>query len=187
MSLLNYDEDDEPLFSQDIGTSNVVPLDSRRAMAKPPLPGQWFADREEGEYNPEDVPYVPGQSIAIYDPANKALQLAREQDFLKICEGILWPGEEENIFGELLRGLVIEFMPKNAFQLHLLANIADCQWSLRRLQNYKQSAYLGNKEQRGRYGMPVGTDYGLDEIGRVRQHQAALKKAIDTYRAVADD
>jgi hypothetical protein len=180
------DEEDEPLFAKDIGASNVVDLDSKRPGPKPPLPDDWFADRERRDYQPENMAPIPGQSISIADPVNQSLRLAAQQDFFGICSAILWGSEDREVFGELLRGLVIEFEPTNTFQLHLLAHIADATWNLRRLQGYRKTAFDSGTDQKGRYGMVAGTDFALDEVDRVRKYQASLKKAIETYRQLKD-
>ena len=169
---------------------NVVPLRGRRQQianqfpSTPPAPTPYFnagpveIEADElvlpGTYNGEDVVYA-------YDPVNAALKLAAQADFFGMCKASLWGNESEVEFGEMLRGLVVQFKPKNSFHLHLLRNIADIQWTLERASRYRKGIYDNRKAERGEHGMSAGTGLGLEYNRVASDLMKQLDRAISTY------
>ena len=193
------------ILKQDVGVKrdNVLPFRESAEVSKIPLapppvpenPSPYFETEDEGLAEDFKLPakYTEGEIIMLNDEVNVALKLAARSKFFEMCESSLWGDEEgkdpdnaagqqmKALFGEMLRGLVIQFKPRNEFHLHLLRNVADAQWSLERISKYKKGVYTRNEEKAGSNGMRAGTELGF-EYNRVNSELLGqLEKAINVY------
>ena len=125
-----------------------------------------------------------GTSISLNDQTNRSLALANRADFLEMCRPSLWGNEDENEFGEMLRGLIITFEPQNEYHLHLLAQIADVQWQLRRAVRYRGGVFAANSDQRNALGMNLGTEKAFDSNSITRKLTEEQHRLIDLYDKV---
>jgi hypothetical protein len=173
--------DEEPLFQHDIGRdTTVVPF--RRTGEVRAL----FDDSEEQQeafYRQLSTVSEPGVTVSLRDDTNRALSLAQNQGFFELCRPILWGSEDEHQFGEMLRGLVENWKPRNTLHLHLLANMADALWKLNRLRRFRNRVFLSGAEEAGRYGMPVGTEQALKEDERTEDALKQFAMARKEYEA----
>jgi hypothetical protein len=193
------------LLKQDIGVrrDNVVPFRETAAihqipLAPPPVPqnpSPYFEVEDEGLVEDFRLPakYVEDEPILMEDEINVALRFADRAKFFEMCEASLWGDEEgldpnneygqkmKQLFGEMLRGLVIQFKPRNEMHLHLLSNIADAQWELERIKRYKKSVYTQNEKKAGSNGMRAGTELGFSLNKNSDSALDRLNKAIDVY------
>lgn len=122
----------------------------------------------------------------LVSPENKALALATAERFDLMCHDILWGTEDEQAFGEMLRGLVLTFAPNNRFHLQLLRNIAAVQWQLQRIGAVQGNLFENGKGRAGKYGLPVGTLTAMEYRPEASQLLRDLRLAISTYRTVRE-
>lgn len=145
-------------------------------------PFEYTEDEQESNDNINFSQYAGQTVIPLYDEVNFALKLAAENDFFAMCLDSLWEGESEQQFGEMLRGLVVQFKPRNAFHLHLLRNIADLQWSIERSTRYKKNIFKNRRKEPGNHGMGAGMDIGVEYNHVNRDLLGQLDKAMATYQ-----
>ncbi len=122
-------------------------------------------------------------SFALNNPENDALSLAQREQFDVMCEKILWGSEDKEAFGEMLRSLVISFLPKDSFQLRLLRNIASAQWQLQRIEAIQSNLFSAGAEEMGAYKLPAGTSDAMDFNGQASNLLRDLQRAIQIYHA----
>lgn len=127
-----------------------------------------------------------GQSIPLVDPVNKSLMLAQRYKFLDMCRPLLWGAEaqtREELFGELLRSMVVTFLPTGVHDLLSLKAVVAAQWRLNRLleiQGNLFQAHSASQEHDSR-GLPRATAYALEMDDQIDQAQAAVSSAINAY------
>ena len=112
---------------------------------------------------------------------NRALRLAAQEQFFTMAKHILWGTEDEAEFGELLRSLVVAFLPKNRFHLQLLVNIAAVQWNIRRFLMTQHNVFENGAEVRGKMGLPKGTFDAMEFRPTLQGLQKDLDIAVSTY------
>lgn len=122
-------------------------------------------------------------SFALNNPENDALSLAQREQFDVMCENIPWGSEDREAFGEMLRSLVISFLPKDSFQLRLLRNIASAQWQLQRIEAIQSNLFSAGAEEMGAYKLPAGTSDAMDFNGQASNLLRDLQRAIQIYHA----
>lgn len=130
------------------------------------------------------VPYsaLPGQYAVSVDSAeNKALRLAESSDFFSMCSASLWGDENVSEFGEMLRGAVENFKPKNYWQLTLLVNVCDAQWKVIRIRKLQRSLYKAQPYGAGKDGVPLKTEKAVSYESLLTEHVNALNSAIRVY------
>lgn len=127
-----------------------------------------------------------GQSVAVISPVNRALSVAGQHRFFELCQPILW-GEEASsrreLFGELLRSLVVTFLPEGLHDLFSLKAVAAAQWRLNRLleiQSNLFSAHSASQEHDSR-GLPRATSYALEVDEQIDKAQKAVTAAVEAY------
>ena len=125
-----------------------------------------------------------GTTITLNDKTNRSLSLAERSRFFEMCKASLWGNEDEAEFGEMLRGLVLTFVPTNEYHLHLLAQIADQQWQLRRAVRYRKGMFDANSDQRNTSGMNLGTEKAFDYNAITRKLTEELHRLVDLYEKV---
>ena len=127
-----------------------------------------------------------GQSVSIVDPVNRSLMLAQRYKFLDLCRPLLWGAEtetREELFGELLRSVVVTFLPVGLHDLLSLKAVVAAQWRLNRLleiQGNLFQAHSASQEHDSR-GLPRATAYALEMDDQIDQAQAAVANAINAY------
>ena len=84
----------------------------------------------------------------------------------------------------MLRGLVITFLPETAFHLHLLRNVASCQWQLQRLAAIQANLFDQGKDTVGAFQLPAGTTSAMEFSASSSDLLRDLQRAIATYRSV---
>ena len=127
-----------------------------------------------------------GTTLSLNDNANKSLTLAHNNRFFDLCEPILWGSEDRELFGEMLRGLVIEFRPTNTFHLHLLRAIAEPTWQLFRASKYKHGVFNHGATTPGLHGLPVGTAQAFEQNKLTDKLLRQLDEAVALYRRTTD-
>lgn len=114
---------------------------------------------------------------------NDSLGLAARERFDVMCANILWGSEDHEAFGEMLRSLVVSFLPQNVFQLHLLRNIASAQWQLQRIEAIQHNLFDAGKDTVGAYKLPGGTSDAMEFQGASSNLLRDLQRAISTFRS----
>jgi len=122
-------------------------------------------------------------TYSLRTPDNSALSLAEREDFMGMCEDILWGSEDRQKFGEFLRGLIITFLPENRFHLALLKNIAVFQWQLNRHVGTQSNLFEAQAGSRGRYGLPEGVWNANSLRGDASELIKDLNQAIKAYNS----
>ena len=182
---LHFEEEDfeEPVFRKDIGLKEVENPEGGKdaAYRKSADIVPFFARDSEEDFRPPST-YTPGEVIDLSDNTNKALAFAEQSDFFGLCKPILWGSENEQQFGEMLRGLVIQFLPTNEFHLHLLRNVAETQWALERVTNYKKGIFSNNMDRPGAHGMAAGTQMGIEYTQVTEELSRQLRQFIRMYK-----
>lgn len=112
---------------------------------------------------------------------NKALKLALHERFFEMAKSILWGSENEEEFGEMLRSLVVAFLPENRFHLQLLKNIAAIQWNIERFLQTQHNLFEDGAAVRGKHGLPQGTYNALEFRPTLQGLQKDLDLAVSTY------
>jgi hypothetical protein len=115
-------------------------------------------------------------------PENAALALAHREDFFAMCKASLWGAENPNEFGQMLRGLVEAFCPKNRWHLELLANIADAQWRLRRVRKLQGNVFAGTSPESGKHGVSMKTLNAMEYDQAVEEAMRHLAQAVAIYK-----
>ena len=115
---------------------------------------------------------------------NRSLRLAQSEQFYEMCRPILWGTEDEKVFGELLRSLVVAFLPENRYHLQLLMNIAAVQWNLQRFLQTQHNLFEAGANTPGRHGLPKGTYNALEFRPTLTGLQKDLDIAVSTYLKV---
>lgn len=123
-------------------------------------------------------------SFPLANKENSSLSLAARERFDVLCGDILWGSENRQEFGEMLRGLVITFLPETAFHLHLLRNVASCQWQLQRLAAIQANLFDQGKDTVGAFQLPAGTTSAMEFSASSSDLLRDLQRAIATYRSV---
>ena len=182
-----------PLFERDLGVQQPPPPPAERVRG--PAQREPFRDTakvvsffREQEFDRSLLAkaHPVGTTISLNDPANKSLTLAHNNRFFDLCEPILWGSEDRELFGEMLRGLVIEFKPTNTFHLHLLRAIAEPTWQLFRASKYKKGVFENGATTAGLHGLPVGTAQAFEQNKLSEKLLRQLDEAVALYhRTVA--
>jgi hypothetical protein len=131
---------------------------------------------------PTPVSY-DSEPMVLESSEDRALQLAQTEDFYAMCSHGLWGAEEslyKQEYGEMLRGLVEEFLPRNNWELQLLAGIAVAAWKVRRLSRTQANVFNSHAESRitGKHGLPIAVSAAGSLEGELAQAQAGLQTAI---------
>jgi hypothetical protein len=112
---------------------------------------------------------------------NYSLRVADREGFLQMCRPLLWGSENRNELGELLRGLVQHFLPKNRWQLELLVGVADAAWKLRRLRGLQYALFNAHSTDPGKDGIPNNTLTAMGHEKEVERARNQLRLAVQTY------
>lgn len=128
-----------------------------------------------------------GGVVATNPAVNRALVLARENDFLEMCLPILWGDERKEHFerfGWLLRGAIETFKPLTVFELALVKNIIACQWRLDRMLVTQANVFEheARRGEIGKYGLPAASHIAKELDEAIYEAQEALLTAIAAYR-----
>jgi hypothetical protein len=134
-----------------------------------------------------ELPIFKGQPLVVSGGENRALQLAQTEHFDDMCKDLLWPGENETMFGEMLRGLVISLKPDNRWHLELLRNVAACQWRLHRIATLQRNLAIAQRGVPGRHGLPAGTLNAFEFDSDASEALADLKSAMQVYRSMRQE
>lgn len=183
--LFEEEDFDDPILDMDIGRKTEEPGEKQETYRKSADIVPFFGKEEDEEFRPP-TQFVPEESIKLGNQGNLSLSLAERADFFGMCKPILWGNEDENLFGEMLRGLVLEFLPENEFHLHLLRNIAEAQWGIERATLYKKGIFDNNTDRPGTHRMPAGTEMGINYNKVTRTMTSQLKTAISIYNQLKD-
>jgi hypothetical protein len=127
---------------------------------------------------------APGTVISLNDQTNRSLALAERSNFFGMCKASLLGNESEQEFGEMLRGLVLTFTPVNEYHLHVLSQIADVQWQLRRAVHYRKGLFDANSDQRNASGMNLGTEKAFEYNAVTRKLTEEQHRLVDLYNKV---
>jgi hypothetical protein len=133
----------------------------------------------------------PQHSEEAYFPetaANKSLRLAQTEDFYAMCSVALWGNETEELsveFGELLRGVIEQFLPRNRWELHLLTGVVTAYWKLRRLLRTQTNVFNSKvkEETLGRHGLPAAVYSAESFEDGIDRAQRSLKSAISLFQS----
>jgi hypothetical protein len=117
-------------------------------------------------------------------PENRSLALAKHEDFFSMCKDILWGNEDEEIFGELLRGVVTTFLPTDRFQLSMLHNVVAIQWQIQRVVGIQHNLFDRGSTTPGAYRLPQGTHDAMKYGDVMTSLLDNLNTAIETYRSM---
>lgn len=147
----------------------VINLDDRRLLEQP---------LEKGQTRQLD--------LTLSTANNWALALAQRERFDLMCEDILWPGEDQLRFGEMLRGIVIGMKPENRMHLEVLRNVASCQWKLYRNSRLQKNLVLSQTES-GKFNLPIGTTRAMEVDAESSRLTADLSRTISIYWSVRRD
>ena len=163
----------------------IVPSDATAHQADAG-PAQSLEMSAEQARSLAELPMVVGQSVRVVDPANRALELAQRHDFFEMCAPVLWGNETQakrELFGELLRSLVVTYLPTGVHDLLNLKSVAAAQWRLNRLLEIQGNLFSAHAEsdERNKQGIPKATTYALEINDQIDKAQAAVARAIDTF------
>lgn len=123
-----------------------------------------------------------GREAAIQEyRENRALQLAEREEFYQMAKSSLWGSEDRFEYGELLRGLVQNFLPENRYHLELLSGIADATWKLHRMRRLQQSIFQSNPSSPGADGVNRRTSLAMAYDKSVDAYQKTLEQAMRLY------
>jgi hypothetical protein len=123
------------------------------------------------------------EPMVLERPEDRALTLAQTQDFFAMCEHGLWGAEGDlykQEFGEMLRGLIEEFLPRNTWELQLLSGVAVAAWKVRRLSRTQANVFNAHADSRvtGKHGLPIAVSAAGSLEPELAQAQAGLQSAI---------
>ena len=153
-------------------TSNIIPIKKQ-----PPAPSNRSVFRRASlaSYALPVGAYAPNYRLSTPARENRSLAVAEANDFFSMCSPTLWGGEvsDQQEFGELLRAVVIQFLPTNRFHLELLAQIVDDTWKLRRMRRLQKNLFVNGPKDPDDSGIPrrVSNTFKADE-----SIQAAIKR-----------
>jgi len=122
-------------------------------------------------------------TFPLQSKENESLALAERERFDEMCSKILWGSEDPEAFGEMLRSLVVSFLPSDSFQLRLLRNVASAQWQLQRIEAIQQNLFLAGAEEIGAYKLPAGTADAMDFSNQASNLLRDLQRSIQIYHA----
>lgn len=120
-------------------------------------------------------------SVPLESKDNRALRLAESSHFLEMCEPILWGTESRQEFGEMLRGLVINFLPETYWDLEMLKTVAWCQWQINRAVRVQRSVYTNGTPDPDQSGLPKRTRDAYGVAKELDFLQNSLNQAIRNY------
>jgi hypothetical protein len=113
---------------------------------------------------------------------NESLSLAERERFDVMCSKIPWGSEDREAFGEMLRSLVITFLPQDVFHLHLLRNVASLQWQLYRIEAIQHNLFTAGAEEVGAHNLPAGTNDALEFQTSYSNLLRDLQRALAIYK-----
>lgn len=134
-----------------------------------------------------ECPLRVGESLPIARAVvNKSLALAERSDFFALCEGALWGSEKETHrirFGELLRSVVIQFLPQDQYELLLLKDVVTAQWRLNRLNDLQGRIFEAHIQEEGwdEFGLSKATSKATDFESVIAAAQASLQRALNNF------
>lgn len=154
-----------------------------RRMGKAWTKGQdQFVLAENDDYNP--------MRDTLSD-LSKHLRVAREENFPKMCQSIIWGAEAADPdvtreFYTMLQGLVENFKPENRYHLDALVTVADYSWKIARTRRTQKNLFENGHEGYNELGVPIKTVNAESRDEQLSVLQRNLAEAVKVYYLIRD-